>query len=208
MTDQATGAHQPLVEAVPQEATHNLASDLRAGHQSNDTTCGDGLANDSRLHKFKRGISDVVTAYGEVDWGLMRHFQRPRDFACPTPSYGLGSGGWQGAGPSCEGGFDAGELLVGFSEDGTGEVLEYMDGSSNYAGTPPRGMDLELRGTGRASLDGLLESARTYIDAVRAGAVTGEVDAAARGLIAGRGHGERFGHGLGHGAGVAVHEAP
>ena len=40
MTYQATGAHQPLVEAVPQEATHNLASDLRAGHQSNDTTCG------------------------------------------------------------------------------------------------------------------------------------------------------------------------
>jgi Xaa-Pro aminopeptidase len=44
--------------------------------------------------------------------------------------------------------------------------------------------------------------------AVRPGAVGAEVDAVARGLIAEAGHGEHFGHGLGHGVGLDVHEAP
>ena len=45
-------------------------------------------------------------------------------------------------------------------------------------------------------------------DALRAGASLAEVDAAARGVIADAGHGERFGHGLGHGVGLQIHEAP
>jgi Xaa-Pro aminopeptidase len=44
--------------------------------------------------------------------------------------------------------------------------------------------------------------------AARAGAALREVDAAARDLIAEAGHGEHFGHGLGHGVGLEVHEAP
>ncbi|MFE0027041.1 M24 family metallopeptidase [Amycolatopsis sp. NPDC059021] len=45
-------------------------------------------------------------------------------------------------------------------------------------------------------------------EAVRPGAVLSEVDAAARTVIAGAGHGDDFGHGLGHGVGLHVHEAP
>lgn len=45
-------------------------------------------------------------------------------------------------------------------------------------------------------------------DAVRAGAACREVDAVARDLIDAAGHAERFGHGLGHGVGLEVHEAP
>ena len=44
--------------------------------------------------------------------------------------------------------------------------------------------------------------------AARPGAALREVDAAARDLIAEAGHGEHFGHGLGHGVGLEVHEAP
>jgi Xaa-Pro aminopeptidase len=44
--------------------------------------------------------------------------------------------------------------------------------------------------------------------AVRAGAACREVDAVARDLIEAGGHGERFGHGLGHGVGLEVHEDP
>jgi Xaa-Pro aminopeptidase len=46
------------------------------------------------------------------------------------------------------------------------------------------------------------------IDAARAGADVSTVDAAARDLIADAGHGEHFGHGLGHGIGLEVHEDP
>ena len=43
---------------------------------------------------------------------------------------------------------------------------------------------------------------------VRAGAVCGDVDRIARGLIEEAGHSDAFGHGLGHGVGLEVHEGP
>ena len=49
---------------------------------------------------------------------------------------------------------------------------------------------------------------RAGIGAARAGAAVAEVDAAARDLIGGAGHGEHFSHGLGHGVGLQIHEAP
>ena len=45
-------------------------------------------------------------------------------------------------------------------------------------------------------------------DAVRAGAGAKEVDAVSRDLISDAGHGDHYGHGLGHGVGLEVHEAP
>ncbi len=49
---------------------------------------------------------------------------------------------------------------------------------------------------------------RAGIEAARPGADVADVDAAARDLIRDAGHGEHFGHGLGHGVGLEVHEAP
>ena len=46
------------------------------------------------------------------------------------------------------------------------------------------------------------------LDAVRPGAACRAVDAVARTMIAEAGHGEHFGHGLGHGVGLEVHEEP
>lgn len=44
--------------------------------------------------------------------------------------------------------------------------------------------------------------------ALAVGADVGDVDAAAREVIRDAGHGEHFGHGLGHGVGLEIHEAP
>ena len=46
------------------------------------------------------------------------------------------------------------------------------------------------------------------VDAVRAGAVGGDVDLVARGLIEESGYGDRYAHSLGHGVGLEVHEGP
>jgi Xaa-Pro aminopeptidase len=46
------------------------------------------------------------------------------------------------------------------------------------------------------------------LDAVTAGAGGRDTDSAARDVIAAAGHGENFGHGLGHGVGLEIHEAP
>ena len=44
--------------------------------------------------------------------------------------------------------------------------------------------------------------------ALRAGASLADIDAEARRVIVDAGHGEHFGHGLGHGVGLQIHEAP
>ena len=46
------------------------------------------------------------------------------------------------------------------------------------------------------------------LDAVRPGPTGKEIDAVAREIIDGAGHADHFGHGLGHGVGLAVHEGP
>ena len=52
------------------------------------------------------------------------------------------------------------------------------------------------------------ESQRAGREALRAGADLREVDGAARQLIVDAGYGEQFSHGLGHGVGLQIHEAP
>jgi Xaa-Pro aminopeptidase len=53
-----------------------------------------------------------------------------------------------------------------------------------------------------------LEGQLAGLEAVRAGVTGVEADAAARDKIEAAGLGEKFGHGLGHGVGLEVHEAP
>lgn len=52
------------------------------------------------------------------------------------------------------------------------------------------------------------EAQRAGREALHAGAELRDVDGAARQLIADAGYGDHFGHGLGHGVGLQIHEAP
>jgi Xaa-Pro aminopeptidase len=54
----------------------------------------------------------------------------------------------------------------------------------------------------------VLRAQTESLGAVRAGAACRDVDAVARQIIDAAGHEEHFGHGLGHGVGLEVHEAP
>ena len=54
----------------------------------------------------------------------------------------------------------------------------------------------------------MLAAQEQALAAVRAGPSGKEVDAVARDLIEAAGEGDHFGHGLGHGVGMEVHEGP
>lgn len=54
----------------------------------------------------------------------------------------------------------------------------------------------------------VLEAQRRAIECIAPGVTAGRVDAVARDYIAERGYGEHFGHSLGHGVGLQVHEEP
>jgi Xaa-Pro aminopeptidase len=66
----------------------------------------------------------------------------------------------------------------------------------------------ELDPRDRAIFDLVLHAQERALAAVRPGPTGKEIDAVAREIIEQAGHGEHFGHGLGHGVGLEVHEGP
>ncbi len=88
---------------------------------------------------------------------------------------------------------DWGAQLEGYCSDCTRTVWA---GSSEPNGEEREVYDL----VHKAQLAGL--------EAIRGGAGTRSVDSAARQVIEAAGYGEYFGHGLGHGVGLDIHEAP
>ncbi len=66
----------------------------------------------------------------------------------------------------------------------------------------------EISDSLREIYDVCLRGQQAGLDSVRAGVTGLDADTAARTVIADAGYGEHFGHGLGHGIGLMVHEAP
>ena len=87
--------------------------------------------------------------------------------------------------------FDMGAKLDGYCSDGT----------RTFATGEPGARAREVYET-------VLAAQAAALDAVTAGVAGEAVDRAAREVIDAAGHGERFGHGLGHGVGLEVHEGP
>ncbi len=76
---------------------------------------------------------------------------------------------------------------------------------SDYTRTLATG---ELDGELREAYDVVLAAQQAGLDAIRAGVSGVDVDAAARDVIEGSHFAGTFGHGLGHGLGLDVHESP
>ena len=53
--------------------------------------CGNGLKDDSRIYKVKKGAYNVVSAFGEVTFGLSRYHQTPALFICNSGAFELPS---------------------------------------------------------------------------------------------------------------------
>jgi Xaa-Pro aminopeptidase len=87
--------------------------------------------------------------------------------------------------------FDMGAKLDGYCSDGT----------RTYASGEPGER-------GREVYEVVLEAQQAALEAIEAGVGGEAVDAVARRVIEAAGHGERFGHGLGHGVGLEIHEGP
>jgi Xaa-Pro aminopeptidase len=87
--------------------------------------------------------------------------------------------------------FDMGAKLDGYCSDGTRTFAVGEPGEE-----------------GRAVYETVRAAQAAALEAVAAGVGGEELDRVAREVIGAAGHGERFGHGLGHGVGLEVHEMP
>lgn len=87
--------------------------------------------------------------------------------------------------------FDMGAQLDGYCSDGTRTFATGEPGEE-----------------ARAVYEVVREAQVASLEAIRAGVKGEDVDKVARDVIDAAGHGDRFGHGLGHGVGLEVHEAP
>jgi Xaa-Pro aminopeptidase len=66
----------------------------------------------------------------------------------------------------------------------------------------------ELNGEAAGVYEVVRKAQESSSEAIRAGANGKEVDAVSREIISEAGHGDHYGHGLGHGVGLEIHEAP
>ena len=99
----------------------------------------------------------------------------------------------------------------GDREIGSGELVVFDMGSvlDGYCSDCTRTFAVGEPGDDvREVYDVVLRAQRAALDAVRPAVSGKEVDAVAREIISEAGYGDRFGHGLGHGVGLEVHEAP
>ena len=148
---------------------------------------------------------------GLVERGLAGRTERQVAFELETemrrrgaePSFpSIVAGGANGAQPHAEPGDDPierGTLVV----VDMGCVLDgYCSDCTRTLATGP------VPDAAREVYDLVLRTQLGTLERVRAGADCRAVDGFARGAIAEAGHGERFGHGLGHGVGLEIHEGP
>jgi Xaa-Pro aminopeptidase len=191
---------EKLADGVELEAAGGMVEKLRRVKDEGELAAiaaAAELADEVWLWSLERGLvgrseRDVATA-AEA---------RIRELGAEPSFPAIVAAGPSGALPHAEPGerrIGAGELVVfdmGAKLDGY-----CSDGTRTFAAGEPGDRAREVYETVRLAQEAALE-------AVAAGAEGEAVDGVARELIEQAGHGDRFGHGLGHGVGLEVHEAP
>lgn len=198
-------AHAALAEAAPEGvelvAVSGLTRRLRR------------VKDEAEIEAMARAAELTDQVYAEIEErGLLGRTEievavstevRMRELGATGPSFApIVAAGVNGARPHAEPGdheIAAGELVVidmGAIVDGY-----CSDCTRTYAASEPGDAEREVYELVR-------EAQQAALDGIRAGVSGKEADAIARGIIDAGGHGDEFGHGLGHGVGVEIHEAP
>ncbi|MFL5897718.1 MAG: M24 family metallopeptidase [Solirubrobacterales bacterium] len=155
------------------------------------------LADDALSWSAEQGLA------GRTEREVARAFEaRIRELGGDPSFPAIVAAGPNGALPHAEPGereIGRGELVV---FDMGAQIDAYCsDGTRTFATGDPGEEAVAVYETVR-------EAQRASLDAIEPGAKGEEVDRVAREVIEAAGHGERFGHGLGHGVGLELHEGP
>jgi Xaa-Pro aminopeptidase len=150
---------------------------------------------------WRRALEDGLTGRTELDVARAAE-ARMREQGAEPSFPAIVAAGPNGALPHAE----PGERVIGRGElvvfDMGAKLDDYCsDGTRTFATGEPG-----ERGRGVYTV--VLEAQEAALAAVCAGARGEDVDTVARESIAAAGHGEHFGHSLGHGVGLEVHEEP
>ncbi len=157
------------------------------------------------LPRIKDGTTEAALAL-ELEWQMRTNGAEALafDVAClagPQAALPHGSPGDRAVTPGQVLLFDFGAQVAGYRSDMTRTL---------FVGEPsPR--DLAVYETVARAQVAAIEAVETAVEAARGGAAMPSgraIDAVARAVIDEAGHGPHFGHGTGHGIGLATHEAP
>ncbi|HTP20101.1 MAG TPA: Xaa-Pro peptidase family protein [Solirubrobacteraceae bacterium] len=197
--------HAKLRELLPTRielvATSGLVEELRAVKQPDEVAAikaAAALADEA----FARLIQGGLTGSTEYDLALKLEYEMRRRGATKPSFDPIVAAGPHGALPHAsprDVEINRGELVV---IDWGAQLDGYCSDCTRTLATGPVGSDVvdiyEL----------VLDAQLAALEDVKPGAVARDVDSVARAAIAAGGYGEQFGHSLGHGVGLEVHEAP
>ena len=197
--------HAQLRELLPPRieliATTGLVEELRAVKQPDEITAikaAAALADEAFTHLLAGGL----TGHTERELALKLDLEMRRRGA-ERPSFDpIVAGGPHGALPHASPRDEPvlpGQLVV---IDWGAELDGYCSDCTRTVATGA--IDGEAQEVYQLVLDAQLAG----LEEVKPGAVGRDVDSVPRAAITAGGHGEQFGHGLGHGVGLEVHEAP
>ncbi|HWW66799.1 MAG TPA: aminopeptidase P family protein [Solirubrobacterales bacterium] len=185
------------VEAVPAGGTVEKLRRVKDDGELESIAAASELADEVWRWSLERGLA------GRTEREVARAAEaRIRELGADPSFPAIVAAGPNGALPHAEPGereigrgelvvFDMGAKLDGYCSDGTRTFATGDPGEQ-----------------ARAVYEVVREAQAAALDAVIAGVGGEALDAVARKVIEGAGHGERFGHGLGHGVGLEIHEAP